>query len=206
MNNGNFFNMIIPLVIFLVLLALGQVFNREQNAAQQRARTGSPLGPRPGSGANSWSVASGPRDPFAERRSGDDGIVILSRDTEDPRVFATEVNLQTVGDRRPKRKGRSGPQKRLEKPTPSPTPPGMLGSNDMAAASRLIDTGPTVVTNVASPGFVATQATIQGVLAAISDPKRLQEAVVLNAILKPPIGLNRLLRLRNTPPSREISS
>ena len=207
MNNGlQFFNVIIPLVIFLVLLALGQVFNREQQAGQPRAPSGSMLGPRPGAGASSWSNAPQARRIVVEREGRlvelrasrrDDGILILEQGTAEklPANIPSAI-LETPSDRKQRRRNRSGnAAKRPQAQQTNPATP-RLGATKLADVSN-----PNLSETQQEPATGATLAdspspSAQAIADMLRNPRQVREAIILNTILQPPPGRQRLARDR----------
>lgn len=201
MNNGAI-NLMIPVIIFIVLFALGQIFNREQAAAQQRAAGGGPLGPRPGGQGSSWSTASVARpqvtrpNPVADPRARgrDDDIVIISGGRAAPARALPEAVRVTANEGKARKRARANqaapnpPSTRSSRPTTnvSLTPASLVSNQELKSPTDPpVEKAPAPVDRIA--GSLHSQ---------LRDRDRVREAITLTVLLQPPPGLRTLTRVR----------
>lgn len=203
MNNNidNLFKLLVP-AIFLILWALNQLFNKENNP--QAGRPGGSLGPRPGSRpatipprpapGNTRPEVADPRNPYAASRTtpptaSEDGIVILRSETvrppTAPRTTPKEPRRnprnrparsgQAPGDGR---SGRAAREPRRESPEPRPA----VVPNRLSPSQNQ---GPPLLIGVTTP-ITATE-----MRRALTQKERIREAVLISELLRPPVAMRR---------------
>ncbi len=199
MNNNvdALFKLLVP-AIFLVLWALNQLFNKENQA--QPGRPGSSLGPRPGSpnaprpapGSTRPEIAD-PKNPYAANRSAppagkDDEIVILRSETVRPPAGSSRRNARSRTSRTSQspngvRSGRSSSEPRRE-------------STGTRSQSVPIPISPSQSTPSGSPLLIGVAAPLSAadVQGSMSDRERIREAILINELLQPPLALRRRRR------------
>jgi hypothetical protein len=203
-------NILIPLIIFLVLLALGQIFNREPTVPIRRPGTGggSALGPRPAIGGSSWTTAarddSRPRPERSPERqprpAQDGGIIILGTNVAAPPgvVFANPQEVEALARKNRRRPSRQQPAaRRQEKPNTPAAPPRLTSTTTVDLTASHLE-------RVQSVAAFATQDQLPSVSAemvssALRDPIRVREALVVGIVLQPPVAARRLARMRGAP-------
>ena len=209
--------LIIP-AIFLIVWALSQLFNREGQPARQRSR---PM-PREGGGAGGLPrrPMPGDRDPSTrwpeleepslstpvqeERRRRNDEIVILGTETRAPRT--PPHRPATRGSSRSRsaatrRTGRDPAPTRPEPPagpTKNLTTLGSLTTSlqpvDLSFETRTMGILSPAAQPMIPPATTVTRT--EGLRNALRTPERIREALVLNELLGPPVGLRGARRRR----------
>lgn len=200
MNNNldNLFKLLVP-VVFMILWALNQLFNKE-NAPQQAGRPSGGLGPRPGSQPGSPALRSspapsrpeglGPRPSFPTTQPdsspvGDDEIMILRSESIQPpvgpKVTPREPREPRRSRGRPVRAGESRPARPVRSPEPRPLP---------SQAPALTPATPPPSTSD-SPILIGVppQLSAARVQQALNHPARVREAYLVSEILRPPVAL-----------------
>ena len=197
MNNNNLdflFKLVIP-AIFMIIWVVSQIANREVSSAPKRATPGNRLGPRPG---NPWSVASQPdvqsTPPVAsvprktadtrlqKRQEGMDSAGVVMIDRRVRNAPAAQIVSEPTSSKRASNKMVRSSQTR---PTqPGSTSPSFKNSLTTAASGALAS----VTDSAAMVMPIRTGDSLESIKTALSSPERIQEAILLQVVLGPPVS------------------
>lgn len=202
-NNADVFMKLIVPGILLLLWALFQMFNRENNELLGRGQGGNPLGPRPRPLPGEFGVDP-ERPGFAPDESAA-RVTIIDPRTGRPLAIVVPQEARGAEARRPA-KPRTRNRRENERSERAATTRAHASSAGLE--SPLLSQTPLGKGEVAKPAahesasLISTDAALK-IGEALSTPSRIREAFVLAQVLGPPVALARLNRVaRSRGPAR----
>ena len=210
--NGNWDQLIraiVPLT-FLAIWAITSLFNRESKTAPPARSTTNPpgFGPRPGEPAMRWSPPANPRpggQPATARRvpMGDDDIMVIPSDgSRGGRATPIKPTTSLLNRRGTKGRPAAAPVTRAEPVSTRTKLAGVSQNVNQHLTSVSIDMAPLTAMPASATSMSMSLATAPSVAAvayhaplvtllsaALADPVRLREAIIISEILQPPLAL-----------------